>query len=421
MKSIRNIAENHICTGCGGCAAVCPVRAITMEESPAGFLVASVGEECVQCGLCRKVCPSVAENTKAFAHDDLLHGSCLAAFTGYANNDAVRLKGQSGGVVTAVLCYLLETGRIQGALVNGFDPEKRRPKAAIVQTKEAVLASAGSYYTQSAVLPALREKKGRTLAAVTLGCQSASLELMKQVRPELLPEYTIGLICAGQNSGHMIDDICGHANFPGPTRFRFRDKTEGGWPGAITMDNDTASVTLPNQYRHSIKAVYECHRCLSCFDQMNTCADIVCGDPWGIAGKDGPEGCTVILVRTEKGLKLLKEAEAWGAVCLEELSMEELFRGQTVDDRHRDKVYAAKSVYKENGWLYPYDGAVLEDYVPTGRAMEKNREKLLYTRTYAQAPTQEAARRIAEKKKKEKPPLKVRLKKWLKQKKCCYR
>lgn len=414
MKNIQNIPENNLCTGCGGCAAVCPVGAITMTETPAGFLTAAVTESCTNCGLCRKVCPSVPENTKGFAHADLLHGQCLAAFTGYAKNDATRLNGQSGGVVTAVLSYLLETGQVQGALVNRFDAARRRPEAAIVQTKEAVLASAGSYYTQSAVLPALREKKGRTLAAVTLGCQSASMELMKKVRPELVPEYTIGLICAGQNSGHMIDDICDHAQFPAPTKFRFRDKAEGGWPGAITMENDMETVTVPNKYRHQIKAVYECHRCLTCFDQMNTCADIVCGDPWGIAGKDGPEGCTVILARTEKGLKLLKRAEQWGAIALEPLALEDLFRGQTVDDRHRDKVYAAKAVYEEKGWLYPYDTSVLEDYVPPKHEMEKNRQKLLYTRIYAQAPTQAAAKRVADRKKKEKPPFKVRLKKWLK-------
>ena len=29
-------------------------------------------------------------------------------------------------------------------------------------------------------------------------------------------------------------------------------------------------------------------------------ADIVCGDPWGIGGKDGPEGWSVILARTEQ-------------------------------------------------------------------------------------------------------------------------
>ena len=413
MANIRSVPENLLCTACGGCGAVCPVGAIEMTENGAGFLTAHVTDKCVDCGVCRDVCPSLPENTAAFAPADLLHGEVLAGFAGHAAEDDTRLNGQSGGVVTALLAFLLETGRVDGAVVNGFDAGTRRPKAFIARTREEVLASAGSYYTQSAVLPVLREKQGR-LAAVTLGCQSESLTMLRAVRPELAPEVVIGLVCAGQNSGHMIDDICAHEGVERPDAFRFRDKRAGGWPGNITVGSGADTRTVPNQYRHQIKPLYECHRCLACFDQMNAGADIVCGDPWGIEGKDGPEGWSVLLARTEKGLDLLKAAEAAGALCLEPLDPAEIFRGQTVDGRHRDKVYAAKQVFAEKGWPYPFEPTVIGDEVPSPRSLARNREKLVYTRTYASAPTPAAAARIAERKRKEKPPLKVRLKKWLK-------
>jgi len=89
-------------------------------------------------------------------------------------------------------------------------------------------------------------------------------------------------------------------------------------------------------------------------------------------------------------------------------------RGQTVNDRHRDKVYAAKAVYAKEGWAYPYDTALMEQYIPDKKAMDKNVPKLRYTRKYYTAPTTEAAQKLAEAKKREKPPVKVRLKKWLK-------
>lgn len=413
MANIRSVPESFLCTACGGCAAVCPVDAIEMAENGAGFLTARVSDACVDCGLCRDVCPSLPENTAAFAPADLLHGDVLAGFAGHAVAEDTRLNGQSGGVVTALLAFALDSGLIDGAVVNGFDPERRRPKAFIARSREEVLASAGSYYTQSAVLPVLREKQGR-LAAVTLGCQSEAVTMLRSVRPELAPEYLIGLVCAGQNSGHMIDDICVHEGVEQPTAFRFRDKRSGGWPGNITVATGGETRTVPNAYRHQIKPLYECHRCLTCFDQMNAGADIVCGDPWGIGGKDGPEGWSVILARTEKGLDLLQAAEKAGVLHLEPLDPAEIFRGQTVEDRHRDKVYGAKQVFMEKGWPYPYDPGVVGEETPTPKSLQRTREKLVYTRTYASAPTPPAAQRIAERKRNEKPPLSVRLKKWMK-------
>ncbi len=411
--NIKNISGNHICTACGACALVCPKQAVTLEETPAGFLAAQVSDACVDCGLCRKVCPSVAENTAKYAPEDLLHGPCLAAFTGYATDPALRQNGQSGGLVTALLCYLLEDKQIDGAVVTGFNADRSRPVARIARTREEVLSCAGSYYAQCPTLPVLAGKHER-LAAVTLGCQTDALTLLKEHRPELVPELTIGLVCAGQNSGRMIDDICQQANTDRPDAFRFRDKSPGGWPGEITLRKHGQTSTLPNAYRHSIKPVYECHRCLACFDQMNVNADLVCGDPWGLEEHLGPEGCTAVLARTEQGLRLLVQAQIAGLVHLDQLTPQEIFRGQTVDTRHSDKVYTAKTVFQSEGWLYPYDPEVIGDRPYTSKVMEKNRKTLLYTRKYAQAPTAQAAAEIAQRKKDKKLPLTARLKKLFK-------
>ena len=47
------IVDKEKCTGCGNCAEICPVEAITLENDKAKI----DGEACVDCGTCVDECP----------------------------------------------------------------------------------------------------------------------------------------------------------------------------------------------------------------------------------------------------------------------------------------------------------------------------------------------------------------------------
>lgn len=50
------LPKNHCC-GCGACAALCPVEAITMEPDKEGFLYPAINEaKCVACMTCERAC-----------------------------------------------------------------------------------------------------------------------------------------------------------------------------------------------------------------------------------------------------------------------------------------------------------------------------------------------------------------------------
>lgn len=358
-QNIHNQVVCHaLCTACGACAGICSRQAISLRENAGGFLVATVDtERCINCGQCLNYCPSIATNQRIENLHMALHGTALAGFIGHAQEKRIRFEGQSGGIVTALLLYLLENRKIDGAITNQFDGQSQRSKAVYVDTKYGLLDSCGSYYTQSAVVKETLEHTDKRLAAVVLGCQSRAIKLL-ELQGRKTPEYLIGLICAGQNSGHMIDDLikqthCPYTETPKKFRFRYSHPAYGAWPGNILLVTDKQRYILNKSCRHAIKPLYEAYRCILCYDQMCVGADLVCGDPWGISG-DHSTGETVVIVRTEKGLSLLKDAEAAGYVLVEELAVEQINVGETVDTQHLLKMASGFSICKEKKWEYPF-------------------------------------------------------------------
>ncbi|AKB38158.1 Coenzyme F420 hydrogenase subunit beta [Methanosarcina siciliae C2J] len=386
INNISHIANNALCTACGACSGICPSNAIEIITNTAGYLVANLNNDlCIDCGKCAKICPSNPENKPSIETDDIFHGVCLAGYVGYASDNTIRQKSQSGGIVTALLCYLLEQNKIEGAIVNNLNLQTRRPQAVLALSESEIIDACGSYYTQSSVVKTILEHSDKNTAAVVLGCQAESLQLIRENYPNVtLPKYTIGLICAGQNGGDMIDDLIEQSECDSKqiSRFRFRDKS-CGWPGDVHVTTSTNDYWLPKEKRHRLKQVYELHRCIACYDQMNIFSDIVCGDPWGITHKQQPEGHTVVIARTEKGKKLLEDAARDGAIVLEDSSIEDIFYGQTVDGRHKTKFYTSRELFDENEWLFPYPDNYFENipFTPANKIVRQRlKERLTYSR-----------------------------------------
>lgn len=377
-KNINYITDNALCSACGACAAICQKDAITMSHNASGFLIAVIDEEkCINCGMCKNACPSVPENSISLDNVDMFHGNCIKGYIGYAAEDSIRQRSQSGGIVTALLCYLLEKKKIDGAIVNKFNSDTKRPQAVLANTKQSIIEGCGSYYTQSSVAEtALNYSKENNIAAVVLGCQAESFMRIKQKYPKVkLPVYTIGLVCAGQNSGYMIDDLieqskCGKENKI--THFRFRDKFLGNWPGNVGIYTNNKTYVLNKKQRHDLKTIYESYRCILCFNQMNIFSDIVVGDPWGIKRNDIKKGYSIFITRTKKGEELIENAIKDGTIIADDISIQDIIKGQTVDGRHKTKFYTAKDICIKNKWSLPYN----PDKVKNGEYLKPN------TRTY---------------------------------------
>lgn len=357
-KNIQYITDNALCTACGGCSGICPANAISIETNTAGYIVANIDfDKCISCEKCYHICPSVRDNTPKMDNVDIFHGEYIEGYVGYATDNEIRQKSQSGGIVTALLCYLLDKNEIDGAIVNRFSKQTKRPEVIFEDSKIGIKESSGSYYSQSSVVSEVLKHQDKKTAAVVLGCQGESINLIRKRFPKtVLPKYLIGLICAGQHSGNYINQLIKEAgcNRHKVTKFRFKDKSAGGWPGNIKIYTDRNNYVLDKKIRHTLKPVYEAHRCLYCFDQMNIFTDITVGDPWGITNRTEKEGNTVIIARTEKGKALIENACRDGVIDVEKLSVDNIIKGQTVDNRLKTQFFTSMSLAKEKGYSVPY-------------------------------------------------------------------
>ena len=333
-KTIEWVVEAGLCTQCGWCVPNCPTQAIVQRETPSGFLFPRVqADKCTLCGLCDRICSGWhIEKQIQDQKSDPFKGPVLGAFCGYATDPAVRSNSQSGGVVSALLCYQLESGCIDGALVSRMPRDgSLRPFASLTRNSDEVLSAAGSKYCPVHLGTELRRdmKNTESITVVGTSCQIQTIrnaqvhlkERQKNIR------LTIGLFCDRILSRLTIDQLCEKAGCAPAdvTDFHYRSKARRGWPGEVRIEEKTGQEHfLAAEERIRTKDAFTPARCRVCFDKMNVLADIAVGDAYGL--RTDKQGYSVILARTERGKDALEAAQSAGVLVLEPVESEAVFR-----------------------------------------------------------------------------------------------
>ena len=115
---LARVLKGQLCSGCGGCAALVPDK-ISMKVSPAGY------NRPVQTGMLTseeestfaEICPGTGLIQRAEGREDHpLWGPLIAVRTGHASDPDLRHHASSGGVLSAVLIHLIETGAVEFVL-----------------------------------------------------------------------------------------------------------------------------------------------------------------------------------------------------------------------------------------------------------------------------------------------------------------
>ncbi|MHA2272746.1 MAG: Coenzyme F420 hydrogenase/dehydrogenase, beta subunit C-terminal domain [Candidatus Hodarchaeales archaeon] len=178
----EKVIKTSMCTACGGCAAICPVRAISMNEN-----TATIDHTCIGCIWCDFVCPVLESHDKEVGY----YKEALSAKSEFT--------GQDGGLTQAILHVLFEKNEIDCVVGVGHD-EEWKPIPMIVDSPEDLSKLAFSKYTYTPLLETLTDavkKDYKRIAVTGVGCQAASAALFRENFPEYgrIITCVIGLIC----------------------------------------------------------------------------------------------------------------------------------------------------------------------------------------------------------------------------------
>lgn len=353
MRTVHDVARQQMCTGCGVCAYLAPdevrmVDDVAHGRRPLPVVPVGGGGEAIAC------CPGtgLAHAEQGPAPDEITElrrtwGPVRAVFEGYAADPQIRYAGSSGGVSTALAAFCLEQQGMAGALHIGARADAPYlNEARFSRTRADLIAATGSRYAPASPCERLDLIEKAEAPAVFVGkpCDVAAARMAAQLRPELARRLglTIAFFCAGTPSTRgtleMISKL--GAAPEDVTSVRYRGE---GWPGRarVTAAGDPPDRDRSLSYDESWGEILQRHRqwrCHLCADHTGEFADVAVGDPWYRPTGDDP-GQSLVLARTERGLRVVEDAVRAGVLVLTPVSADTLPRSQPNLARSRGAVW----------------------------------------------------------------------------------
>lgn len=302
-----------VCYGCSACGQICPKKAIQFKKGANGFYFPSISDSlCVDCGLCRKVCPALS------------HVECekipQIVFAAKHRSKNVLLASSSGGIFTALTDSILkDEGIVVGA---GYNYNEHIVEHCICKTSEERDQIRGSKYIQSDPKNIFRQikdelKTDKKVFFIGTPCQVAGLNsYLKFSKVDTNQLLTCDIICHGVGSPEFwYKTICliEKKLCTSIDKITFKDKRRG-WTNPL-------SIAFSGKKRYSLRpytVLYfdndimreSCYHCK--YSSLQRESDITIGDFWRVK-QFHPEiydthGVSVVLVNTEKGRELFKDA-----------------------------------------------------------------------------------------------------------------
>lgn len=332
LSNAIDIRRWRLCVGCGACVFACKHGNIVMEDvAEDGLRPVMKGLDCQRCGKCLEVCPGIGIPRKdgdgmRGAFRGLLDewGPILGIWEGYAADPEIRYRGSSGGVATAVALSCLETNTARGGVLH-IGPSPSKPwcnQTALSRNRKDLISKTGSRYSPASPCDGLERLELAEASGIFIGkpCDVHGLRKAESLFPILKEKaaVAISIFCAGTPATAGTQALLRRLGITAEevSSMRYRGN---GWPGDFWVqgkegNEKTASLSYAESW--SFLQGFRPFRCHICPDGTGEFADISCGDPWYREIRAKEKGYSLVLVRTEKGRQIVRQAIETGYVIL---------------------------------------------------------------------------------------------------------
>ena len=256
-----------------------------------------------------------------------LVGRNLKVFMAYALDEKVRYSSASGGVATALFKYLLEKDHVEAILL----PKLRFKHGlaygvwSIVRNPDEISKYSGSIYAPTfgfSKMLTYTLNKFRRIAIITLPCQAKAVKKLLNAQKLNGDIFIIGLYC--NNVPSMLATKYALKAFNIQVEdVEFLSYRGRGWPGYITIKTKSTTIYVPSPlfWDSGFGQYFYERSCYLCNDQTNSSADLSLADPWTLPHEPIRKlgGATLVIARSEKGLKVFENAIRSGYIVAAEI------------------------------------------------------------------------------------------------------
>ena len=306
------------CTGCGLCSSI---GAASIDKDKKGFIHPVKGNQV----FLRKICPSYGVQSNIFDEKEIW-GRAEKVFYGWSNDDAVREKGSSGGVITELCLYLLQEGHVDAVLHTCAEPDiPTKTMPCISVSYSDLISRAGSRYAISSPLSIISEiDRNKKYVFVGRPCDVDILRNYSLQEPHIAAciPYMLSFFCMGTPSDEAQEKLLDFLGCAKSDCFSLRYRGDG-WPG-LTKVVDRTGKEYTTDYDTSWGKILGrdlMNICRFCANGVGETADISAGDAWYLDEYNKPvfsekQGRNVVFARNKKGLRILEDAKEKGYITL---------------------------------------------------------------------------------------------------------
>lgn len=270
-------------------------------------------------------------------------GPVVQAWAAWAADPEIRRQGSSGGTITALAAWLLESGeaaRVIGAQAETGNP--RRTVSVAIMTRDEALASAGSRYAPVSIA-ANPLVLAAGSAVVGKPCEASALRAMQApASPEAESPLLLSFYCAGTPSQSATDSLVTALGVRQGGVLRDLWYRGRGWPGrftAVTSEGSEHSASYDESWGDHLGPTVQ-WRCKICPDGVGESSDITAADFWRSDERGYPDftegdGVSALIARTVRGRDVIARAIAAGILVAEPLSIDDLDAVQPLQRKRR--------------------------------------------------------------------------------------